>query len=251
MITRLVPNLRIVVLESPYDTLSDPLVQDLFSRTMKLKIEGYQTVYPYGVLPVDSYDFIATHQLVCREKNGRYEILMGAKYVTLQKCMTHRLPFPGLSLLRSSAATPHAQILESLLERYSKNPEKVSYGSSWTIDPISRSNPVVKKTLKDLMTATLVHYETELETVERFCCGAPKIKTDLYFENLGYHRLSDQNNPLPAFNQASLMGEAAVMLRCSNFSDAALNIAESYRDLWESRLVLRPESVAQQSQEAA
>jgi hypothetical protein len=103
----MIPNLQIVVLESPYDNMNDPLVRDLFSKIVQLKIEGYRLVYPYGVLPVDSYDFIATHHLVCREINGSYQVLMGVKYITLKKCLTHNLPFPGIALLRTAKAVSH------------------------------------------------------------------------------------------------------------------------------------------------
>lgn len=212
---------------------------------LALKIEGYQTVYPYGVLPVDSYDFFATHHLVCREVKGRWDILMAYKSVTLARCQTHRLPFPGLSLLRNSGAETHAHTLEGLLKSHASHPELVTYGSSWTIHPEARKDLSLKNQLKEIMTAMLVRHEQDIGSVERISCGAPKIKTDQYFINLGYERLSRDGDLLPAFPQASLIGEMAVMLRCSQFSDYALSVSDNYNKLLDAQMTLgRPKTLS-------
>jgi hypothetical protein len=243
MLIQMNPNLRIVVIESPYDTLSDPLARDLFSKMLQLKIAGYRMVYPYGVLPADTSDFIATHQLICREVKDSYEVLMGVKYITLKKSQTHNLPFPGLTLLRAARAELHEKALEQLLVSYRETPEKVSYGGSWAIGAEARSNPVLQKVLKDLFAVTLVRHEMEIGTSERFCAGATKVKTHEYFQNLGYEKFCYDGQVLPTINTASLLGEPAFMFRCTRFSPAALDLADRYQKLWDSRLVISSESI--------
>jgi hypothetical protein len=251
MIRRLSNNLRIVVIDNPYDSLDNPMVQDLFAKTMALKIQGYRSVYPYGMLPTDTYDFVATHQLVCQEKNGSYEVLMGYKSITLQRCQIHRLAFQPLAVLQASQATPHDQVMESILAKHAKNPEKISAGCGWTIHPSARENEILRKTLKDLMTTMLVYHEQETGTLERVCGAIPRVKTDNYFENLGYQRLSHNGEVLPPFSAPSHFGEQAVMLHCPRFTEAAFTTAEHYRDIWDARVVVETQENVEMQKEAA
>ncbi|MDR3606231.1 MAG: hypothetical protein P4M08_02495 [Oligoflexia bacterium] len=244
MVAKLFGDIEIVVIESPYDTLGDPEVRDLFSRLAALKIEGYRAVYEYGVLPVDTYDFVATHYLVCRKNQGRPEILTGYKTVTLQKCLKHRLVFPGMALLRSAGATSHCLALEELLGQFAANPDKVSYSSSWTINPEVRKNPALKNLLKDLMTVMLAAHELEIGTVERLGCGVPKVKSDQYFQSLGYQRMTYRGDILPPFSQPSLVGESAVLLHGTEYTEEALRVVERYRDFWQARRIFRPSDAA-------
>lgn len=237
-----VPNrLRIVVLNAPYDTLKEPAARRALGDTLALKLEGYRRVYPYGVLPVDSYDLISTHHLVCEEDRDGFHPIMAYRSVTLERCRIHGLAFPGLAVLRSSGAEKHERVLSGLLEKLACDPSLISYGSSWTISPRIPSGSEMRKILKDLMTAMLVTYEEETGTRERFSCGVPTVKSDRYFEGVGYTRVLDSGEtgaPLPPFAQASLVGEEAVLLRCSKFSDAARSLAGRYRELWLDRVVI-------------
>jgi hypothetical protein len=91
--------LKIIVLNSPYDTIQNPLTQSLLAKTIAMKIAGYRKHYPYGVLPADSYDFVATHLILCEENNGDYEPLMGMKFTTYERCKIHNLEFPILHIV--------------------------------------------------------------------------------------------------------------------------------------------------------
>ncbi|MCM2276782.1 MAG: hypothetical protein NDJ89_01745 [Oligoflexia bacterium] len=230
-------NLRVIVLESPYDQIQNPGIQALFGKIVALKIEGYRRVYPDGVLPVDSHDFIATHYLVCEEKPSGPEILMGYKNVTLSQCLRHRLAYPGLNVLRGSEGTEaHQQALQAILDRCSRDRTPLTYGSSWTISPAIPKGEL-KDFLKDLMTAMLVSSELEAGIPERVSCGGLRVKTDQYFQALGYRPLESRGAPLPPFAQGSLFGEQAIMLHCTRFSDRALALADRFAGLWQERFV--------------
>lgn len=239
-------NLRVVELRSPYDCLEQDRARLLFSRIMALKIRGYRAVYPYGVLPVDGYDFIATHLAVC-EEGPSYDWLplMAFRTVSWERCQRHRLPFHGLSVLRASGARIQEQSLERHLEFCGKDGIAVSYGSSWTIDPRVRDEPELKRFLRDLMAGMLVCHERESGSGERLTCGTFKVKTDKFFQDLGYERLAEQGIELPPFQQTSLFGESVAVLRCARFSPAGLELAERYEELWRGREILGAESASE------
>jgi hypothetical protein len=243
---RFLAGLRMVVVDTPYDTLDLPITQQLFSQCAAFKIKSYQTVYPYGVLPVDAYEFISTHHFLCRERGGSYEILMCFKTITLKKCRVHLLRFPAVGLLRSSDAHTHAAVLEELLLKHDRSPEKVSYGGSWTIRPEARENPAISILFKELFIAMLVQHERTSGTSERYCYGVLKVKTDSFFANYGYVPLSDGGSLLPPFNSSALMDDPGVILRCSQFSAEAEQLAEKYQSLWERRLHIDADFVARE-----
>ena len=57
--------IKIVVMECPYDTWDINPTQELFGKMVSLKLAGYRARHPYGVMPVEAYDYIGIHQLVC------------------------------------------------------------------------------------------------------------------------------------------------------------------------------------------
>lgn len=231
-------NLRIVILNAPYDTLKNPEAQSLLGATLALKLDGYRRSYPYGVLPVDSYDFISTHHLVCEEKNGSLIPLMGYRSVTLEAAKVFKMPFPGLAVVRSSGAKRHEAVLLRLIEEADNAKRPITYGSSWTISPQVTSGSAFRQHMKHLMTTMLVGYELGAGIEERFCCGVPAMKSDRFFQEVGYTRIEEDGDPLPPFSQASLLGEEAVLLRCRTFSDKALEIADAHHEFWANRIVI-------------
>lgn len=247
----LVPNgLKLVILESPYDQINDPQVKELFIETQALKINGYHGVYPYGVLPVDTYDFVATHHLVCETGQGRLEPIMGYKSITLDKCKTHKLPFPGISVLRSSQAASHEKALQELLDGYQNNASAIDWGSSWTIAPRIRDNIELKKFLKELFIAMHVCHEREIGTKEWVTCGNNRVKTDRLFLDLGYQPLQSNGVALPYFIYTPLIDAEAMMFTCTKFSDSALKLADKFRDFWNTRIVISDSERAAQKKAA-
>jgi hypothetical protein len=98
--------LRVVVLESPYDTWELPQVEKIFSDMIGIKLRGYGRQYPYGVLPVDGADLISTHLLLCDKDS--LQPIMGIRWTSLNKCRAHYITFPALSLVQQAGAPDDA-----------------------------------------------------------------------------------------------------------------------------------------------
>ena len=96
--------LKIVVLEAPYDSLKEKHAPDIFGKIISLKLQGYGPEYPYGTMPVDTNDFIATHLAVCVEDGSELKPIMAYKTVQQRKCRAHGVQFPGQYLPKISGA---------------------------------------------------------------------------------------------------------------------------------------------------
>lgn len=232
--------IQVVVLDSPYETFFQPETQNLLSQALQLKLKSYQNVYALGVLPLDTYDFVSTHHLIGRtDPNGVFQPLMVFRTTALDRCRRHQLAFPGVAVLRASGAVEHAVVLERRLEEWTKQNLRVSYGSGWAIAPELRVDRALREALKDLMTALLVNHEQESRTDRLVACGAARVHTDEYFQNIGYGRMREGAVELPPFRQSSLIGVEAVLLETQKFNERALVLAQRYRSFWENRLELR------------
>ncbi len=236
----LLSQIQFVVLDSPYESFFQPETQDLFSQALQLKLKSYQNVYASGVLPLDTYDFISTHHLIGREdEKGQLQPLMVFRTTSHDRCQRHLLTFPGVAVLRSSGAMEHAIVLERRLQEWTQQKLRVSYGSGWAIAPELRADRILRDALKDLMTALLVNHEQESCTDQLVACGAARVHTDEYFQNIGYRRMCENSVELPAFRQSSLIGVEAVLLETKQFNERALQLAKRYRSFWENRRELR------------
>lgn len=234
------------VIETPYDALTlGSEVQTLFMQALLLKLNSYKNVYPYGVMPTDTYDFISTHHIVGLRRGEGFRPLMVYRMVTAEKCEAHRVPFPGLLALRGPGGEAHSRVLEERLRAWRERGERVSFGSAWAIVPELRADRELREFLKDLMTAMLVHHETESGAKHLLAAGMVGVHTDAYFRDIGYAPLADRGAPLPPFRHASLMGAEAILMHAEGFNAKARSLAEKHRIYWKNRRVFAVDAPAE------
>ncbi len=240
-----------VTLECPYDNWNNPELVSMFGKMVGLKLRGYRKEYAYGVLPVDTTDFLAAHHLVCAEREGELVPYLGYKVITNRRCRMHNVTFPLVALLQASGATRHASAVSEILEKAEANRQSVSYASSWTAAPEVRGDTMFSSILNRYVMAYLVLHEQAEPVDVKLACGVPSQKTDRYLIRTGFQRLTDENGEMPVFQQASLKGEDVVVLRCDRYSDEAQRVASRYAKAWENRVVLGERLVNADLQETA
>lgn len=233
-----IKNLRLVIMDRPYDTWDNVKTQSLFLKTVSLKLKNYLGEYPYGVLPVDTCDFIGTHHLICQEFNGELMPLMGYKSTTLSRSKQHNITFPALAILQSSGALQHAQEVQKILNRCETQDTEISYDGSWTIAQSVRQNREFADELKKTMMAIQVHYHIRDKIPEMVGFGMIRFKTNRYFEEMGYKQFTCEGTPLPPVKMSTLQNEPAILLHLQKFSDTALALADQYSYLWDNRLII-------------
>lgn len=228
---------QIILFDCPIDHLEPRETQRLFGLAMALRVRGYRSEHREGVLPVDTCDFIGIHQLVCQAGSGESVPMLGFRTVTLSRCDRHHLEFPALTLLKTSGASQaHVKAVQELIDESRRKGEELAYHSSWTIEPELRRDRALTRDLKDLVTAMLVHSGRTLGFSQSMLCGVPRFRTDEYFEQMGYLRLSAAGDPLPEFGQANLMGEPVVMMHRSRPSFLARRYASEFESVWNRRI---------------
>lgn len=230
--------LQLVSIECAYDVWNSDLVQDLFGKMVALKLKGYRARHPYGVLPVDTYDFIASHHLVCRREKGELFPVTGFKTTTLDRCRMHKLPFPGLTLVEAAGAPEHAEVVRGIIERCEREGIKLGYTSSWTIDPQAREDKEFVAHLRAIIEMIYVFFHREKQLDELIVGGTVRVGTDRLFETWGHEPLKRNGVVLPPISVAHLLGDPVVVMYLRRFSDEVQARAEQLRALWKNRIVL-------------
>lgn len=246
--------LKILVIDHPYRALGHPETQHLFGRLMGMKIAGYRAAYPFGVLPVDTYDFVASHILVCvPEGSDGWKPLGAGRVISEERCEAHRLPFPAQALLRDaqSDTSRHLQAVEEIVAAARSRMKRLDYHSSWTLSPALRDQPELRRFVRDVMVSTLITRMVEDVEREHLLCGVLRMKTDELFKWVGYEPLKAGTEVLPEILQRSLFGEPVLMFHSTGVTAEAREMTQRFRALWEERQILAGDVVVSSDQRAA
>jgi len=231
--------LKIVILESPYDNWSNPLVGNFLKDLMGLKLRGYSHEYPYGVLPVDGADLFSTHLALCREeKNGQLTPIMAMRWTSLKKSRQHHMNFPGMSLLFQAGATEHMTALEKIIAEVDEKNLDLMYTACLTIEPKERSSKERSAFLRELLTTMFVCQQQELG-VELLAGGTCRFKIEKWLTASGWNSLkAEDDRALESINVKHLAGELVHVMHLQEYSFEAQRIARKWQYLWDERLII-------------
>ncbi len=238
-------NLKIVVLESPYDSWDHPLAGDLLRDLIGTKLRGYGREYPYGVLPVDASDLISTHMAVCREEgNGNYRPLMGFRWTSLQKSRLHHITYSGLSLLQQANAPDHVDALEKIISEVDKRGTDLCYTGSLSIEPSERTDKEKSQFFRELLTLMFVSYQKENGFCEMMSGGTLRFKMEKWLALVGHTSLMKNNVELGPIKVKHLAGEMVQVMHLNEFSFEAKKVAKKWQYLWDDRLIIKSNAAA-------
>jgi hypothetical protein len=227
-------NLKIVIIESPYDCWNEDEIGSLFRDMIGVKLRGYGREYKYGVLPVDAADLISTHMAVCfQDETGKLKPLMALRWTSLQKCRLHFLNFPGMSLLQQADRPEHVKILEEKIEALNRRNGDLFYAGSLSIDPELKTGKEQSLMLRELMTTMFVLYKKQHPGSELMAGGTVRFKMDQWLSAVGHAPLHEE-----PINVKHLGGELVKVMYLQEFSFEAHRIARKWQSLWDDRLIL-------------
>jgi hypothetical protein len=236
---------RIVQVNNPYDQWRDPLVRELFEKATTLKFADYGCKYPKGVIPADTSSWFCDHLLVCQEHNGLQPII-GFQRVTLDRCRSHYRSFSPLAICEEAGDERHSTEMKKLISQFDSRPHKLSYTGSFTVDPELRSDRELTKELVHLM--VVLHYFLHLEEGEGheyITGGAIRFKIDALLMRYGFFPLleSKEENEIDTLALHPYAGEEVRLMRCQQFNQEMVQLAEQYLPMWQNRMVLRSDSM--------
>lgn len=234
-------NLKIVVLESPYDTWNDPITGNLLKDLIGFKLRGYGRLYPYGIMPVDGTDLISTHLLTCRLRaDGSLCPIMGVRFTSLKKCRLHYTNFPGMSLVQQANSPEHIEALEKIISEVDTRNADLFYEGSFTIDPMERETKERSIFFRELLTLMYVSYQKETNYSELMGGGTIRFKMEKWLASLGHTPFTKNNIELGPIKVKHLAGEQVLVMHLKEFSFEALRITKKWQHLWDDRLVIKP-----------
>lgn len=227
-------NFKILVLDCPYDSWETDETREWFGKIIKLKLTGYRREYPYGVLPMDTSDFIATHLVIAIEKKGQLEPVMAYRSVSHDRCQKHSLSLPVLSLMKQLSATQHAEEIQEIIERCEAQKKRVCYASSLAVAEEYAGHPELKEILKMIN----VCHTKEDEVGEILAGGVLRFKMDRFYTFMGYRKLAHNGNLLEPLQIPFACNEITGFFHLKDFSPEAKAVAKKYEYMWHDRIIL-------------
>jgi hypothetical protein len=136
------PQLSVLVIERPAEKLGNRKVEQAWLDLLRLRMLGYRHDYAGQVLPLDTYDFLATHIAAgIAHPSGEFQPLMAFRTLTLGSAAAAYLPLiAGAEGFPDEVRAP----LDAVLEGYTPTPEALAYVSAWVIHPAWRGRPEMR-----------------------------------------------------------------------------------------------------------
>lgn len=234
-------DLQIVLIDSPYETWDNKETQDLFFKTVDLKLKGYLNDYEHGVLPLDTTDFVGTHHLICQKTPTGLVPLLGWRSISLEKAKLHNMPFSPLALARACNSPDHEKAIQAIVDRAEKEKFSITYESAITIHPSVRNNEEVTSLLKDVLRAMHVHHHHDYNIKESIVGGSMRHKMDRYFLWWGYKAIDLNGKTLPFVKVPQAKFEPTIIYYRKEFSKEALELAPKFRAIWDEKIVISSE----------
>lgn len=222
---------KIVVIKGPNDNWDHPVVREMFHKIVSLKLRGYGKEYPYGVMCLDTTDFICDHLAICQVTEGdELKPVLAYKSIELSRAETFKLPFSLLTLVQHSARPEDVKTISKKIEEAKTNNHTLRYCSAYTIDPEIRFDKAGTRWLQRLMGGMHANFHLTEKTGESTLLGVTQFKVDKMFETWGYKKISED------YNLKSLNNTMVGMLSLTKFSDFALSLAEEFKAIWDERI---------------
>lgn len=237
---------QMFIFETPYDYFEDNLfARQLLCDSWAMKLRGYKKYFPYGVLPIDHLDFIATN-IVCAKKDqssDSYIPLMGVKNLTLEKCNQFNLEFPIFKHLFCGETEKYAEHIKAI-ENWSLQyePKDISYSMGFTIEPTLKKDD--KKILTELGWAIFYLFYNDYN-ISNVIHGVSKtFKLAEKSKDIGFEYLNNVHGRLPSVTTKTYNDvESEVMtLNLNNLNDEFIIQTQIFENLWNNRMVITKES---------
>jgi hypothetical protein len=228
--------LKVVIIDYPILALDNPDCSRIFGKTLKMKYEGYATAYNNKILPMDKTDFFGTHLILCEEIENELFPIFSYKSVTLDRCKFHEMEFPILSLMLNDGHPTCAETINKIIS--SVDASAISYDSSWAQDIKYRftKSPELKILLGEIAMMFMVRHHQDAKISNVITNGVVKVKTDLFFQKLGFKKLTENENS--HFIQKNLDNEECIIFHTNEFSFEALSCAKKHQALWDNKLMI-------------
>lgn len=227
--------LKAVIIDCPIKHWNHPVVQEMFHKVINLKLSGFHSKMPDNYLPVDTFDYIGTHIVGCKEyEDGSLHPVMGFKGITLERCLHYGQNFSGRGSLSSVQSDIHKSALDRYIEQSLNEGHTLGYASSFAIDPELRRRE--KLEAMQLLFPLLPFYIRAFNLSRLIVNGSTKSRTNITFRKLGFHPLLHAGEVLPPLRIPAFQNEEFEVMTLESCSLECEASASANQELWDNRI---------------
>ncbi len=198
---------------------------------------GYKSVYPYGVLPIDSNDWFANHVVLCKVDDAGVYPITGFKSITKGTVDKVGQDFSFYSHLIGDNS---ANVIESskLWVKEVSEAGETAYQGGWTMCPELTADKVVRRMALEVSQALMPLYYGEYKIPNMIFAVNSKFKVNKLAEPLGFKYLRQHGIKLPACEWSGHADALYYIMHIENYGylDYATQLRDKYKTLWDRRL---------------
>jgi hypothetical protein len=226
-------NYQIHVIYNTYDIFEhNPRVRELLAENWGMKLRGYKKYFPYGVLPIDCYDYLCHHIIITNKLTNK--VVMGIKSLTYSNCLNCGFNFPVQSHLFTGNEDIYSKHILAINE-WLQSDTDAAYSSGFTIEPsLSREE---KKYLTDVVFWLFYHFYTTYKIPNILQAISKRFKLDGRQKDIGFEMLSYQGEVLSHIvtKEYDNVESDIMVLNNYNFKKDHIDKAMSIKMLWDNR----------------
>ena len=228
--------LCLVDLLYPFKNWDNIEVQRMYTKLISLKLNGFRYSYE-NVLPMDKYDLIADHVIVCEETPFGLRPLSSYKILTKERVAEFNLNLPCITLINSLEPSQNSMLALDYMENFI-NKHNTLYTSSWTTHPNFRGRSEAANKVRELLLVTLYSYMTSYNIPTAIIIGMLELKTDQLFQKVGYQKAKVNGKELGHFLNPYFANQNALALYLTKFSEFYLRVVSKNKEFIEERYII-------------
>lgn len=250
-------NIKVVVIESPYDSYQDSKeVRELMARVWKLKLDGYKSHYPYGIMPISDVDYFANHVVICEEVQGELMPFAASKSITTQKCREVGIDFPIFEHMFKGCEKTYAAHFEATqkwVARKEAKGENVGYNASWSMCPRVQLDPEIKLFAREVSMAMYYYYYSSNNIPNIITSASKQFKVDRIQKEMGFDYLANELAPLDSYPAKSFKDAHFYIMHLENgaFPAEFATKAQAMKSFWDERYTIGARPSTAQLKKAA
>lgn len=231
-------NIQIVVLESVDTKLHQENAAYFFHSMCYMKLQGYRNLYTPTALPLDKYDYISTHLLVCEKQvRAMPKVISGYRSLSNNKCHRYKLRLDVVETVKTYGTAENLYELETFIKRSKDNDLDFAHNSRWTTLPAYSANREYRLLCLELAYLMLYHYNNSSNKNEWVSLGVNAINTDKVFYRAGGKAFkSPEFKIFSPFNQ----WEKVTLIHGgkNRQENKILPYVQKHQKLWDERIIV-------------
>ena len=152
-----------------------------------------------------------------------------------------RVEFTASAIFRRSNLPLQLSSVQESIDECELKRRRISYYSSWTIEPSVRADREIMETTKEIFAGLTAHHHHAQGITDLLGLGLPKFNTDKFFMNWGFERSRLRGEPVPNAPLDFLGNIDCVLMHMRDFNSYAKDMALKFNRMWQNRIIVGAE----------